>query len=130
MQQRFDLCVGAGVLHAPFAGCIIKGDRAIPLVVRFDMSAITADGRLVSIDRPSEWPDQAFPSWFELQIENMGSDQMAAACSLVEHMLDLPHGTLSAESLKPSLAVAAACCCGSLLQLQQRLNPWCGIQKE
>jgi len=81
-------------------------------VVRFDISAIAADGRLVSIDRPTEWPDQAFPSWMELQLQRMGPDQMAAACSLVEHMLDLPHGTLSAESLMPSLKVAAACCTG------------------
>lgn len=128
MQQRLDLRVGAGVLHAPFAGTILEGDRAVPLVVRFDLSAITADGRLVSIDRPSEWPDQTFPSWVELQLQRMGADQMAAACSLVEHMLDLPHGTLSAESLQPALKVAAACCSGSLLQLQLRLNPWRTIQ--
>lgn len=128
MPQRLDLRVGAGVLHAPFAGTILDGERAIPLVVRFDISAITADGRLISIDRPSEWPDQAFPSWEELDLPRMCADQMAAACSLVEHMLDLPHGILSAESLKPSLMVAAACCSGSLLQLQLRLNPWSGIQ--
>jgi hypothetical protein len=127
-MQRLDLRVGAGVLHAPFAGSILDADRVIPLVVRFNMSAITADGRLISIDRPSEWPDQTFPSWIELQLQRMGADQMAAACSLVEHMLDLPYGILSAESLKPALAVAAACCSGSLLQLQLRLNPWTSIQ--
>lgn len=128
MQQRLDLRVGAGVLHAPFAGTILDGARAVPLVVRFDISAITADGRLISIDRPSEWPDQTFPSWVELPLQRMGVDQMAAACSLVEHMLDLPRGTLSAESLQPALMVAAACCSGSLLQLQLRLNPWNSIQ--
>lgn len=127
-MQRLDLRIGAGVLHAPFAGSILDGERIIPLVVRFDLSAITADGRLISIDRPSEWPDQTFPSWIELQLQHMGADQMAAACSLVEHMLDLSHGTLSAESLRPALAVAAACCSGSLLQLQLRLNPWSSIQ--
>lgn len=127
-MQRLDLRIGAGVLHAPFAGSILDRERIIPLVVRFDLSAITADGRLISIDRPSEWPDQTFPSWIELQLQHMGADQMAAACSLVEHMLDLPHGTLSAESLRPALAVAAACCSGSLLQLHLRLNPWSSIQ--
>lgn len=126
MPQHIDLRIGAGVLHAPFAGTIIDGKSAVPLVVRFDVSAITADGRLISIDRPSEWPDQTYPSWFELPLQKMGADQMAAACSLVEHMLDLPHGTLSAESLRPSLMVAAACCSGSLLQLQLRLSPWSG----
>ena len=93
-MQRLDLRVGAGVLHAPFAGTILDAERAIPLVVRFDLSAITADGRLVSIDRPTEWPDQTFPSWTELKLQRMGADQMAAAC-----------------------------CSGSLLQLQLRLNP-------
>lgn len=127
-MQRLDLRARAGVLHAPFAGSILDGDRTVPLVVRFDLSAITADGRLISIDRPSEWPDQIFPSWQELQLQRISADQMAAACSLVEHMLDLPIGTLCAESIKPSLLVAAACCSGSLLQLQLRLNPWSGIQ--
>lgn len=121
--------VGAGVLHAPFAGSIVETDRVIPLVARYDHSAITADGRLVIIDRPSEWPDHNFPSWMELQLPRLNSSQMASACNLVEFMLDLQHGLLSADSIGPALAVAAACCSGSLMQLQQRLTPWMPVSE-
>lgn len=126
-RQRLDLSVGAGVLHAPFAGSILDGEHLVPLVARFELTAITADGRMVTIDRPSEWPDQNFPSWVELQLDRMTADQMAAACSLVECMLDLPRGTVSADSLRPALVVAGACCSGSLYQLQLRLNPWVSV---
>lgn len=128
-MNSFQIRVGAGVLHAPFAGSIVDGDRAIPLIARFDTSAITSDGRLVMLDRPSEWPDQTFPSWMELQLSRLNADQMRATCNIVECMLDLEHGLLSAENLAPSLAVAAACCSGSLMQLQQRLTPWTPISE-
>lgn len=127
MASSFQVLVGAGVLHAPFAGSIVDGDRSIPLIARFDNSAITSDGRLVMLDRPSEWPDQTFPSWMELRLSRLNADQMASACNIVECMLDLQHGLLSADSLAPALAVAAACCSGSLMQLQQRLSPWIPI---
>lgn len=129
-MNSYQVRIGAGVLHAPFAGSIVDGDRAIPLVARYDHSAITADGRLVIIDRPSEWPDQTFPSWMELQLPRLNPDQMASACSLVEFMLDLQHGLLSADSIGPALTVAAACCSGSLVQLQQRLTPWMPVSDE
>lgn len=126
-MNSFQVRVGAGVLHAPFAGSIIDGDRAVPLVARFNQSGITSDGRLIVLDRPDEWPDQNYPSWMELQLERLDANQMAAACNIVECMLDLRHGLLSADSLAPALAVAAACCSGSLVQLKQRLSPWIPI---
>lgn len=57
-------------------------------------------------------------------LDQLAADRMAAACGMIELMLDLPRGTLSAESLQPALAVAAACCSGTLYQLRRRLGPW------
>jgi len=110
--------------HAPFAGAIVEGDTIVPLAVRFDQAAITSDGRLVAIDRPSEWIDDTFHSWHAHDLARMGADQMQCACQLVESMLHLKKGTLSAESLQPALAVAAACVAGSLYQLRQNLALW------
>lgn len=112
------------ILHAPFAGTILDGERCMPLIVRFDATAITADGRLVAIDRPSEWIDDMFTSWHVHDLHGLGPDQMRAACELVERILQLRAGTLSAESLQPSLAVAAACVSGTIGQLERRLEPW------
>lgn len=112
------------ILHAPFAGTILDGERCMPLVVRFDATAITADGRLVAIDRPSEWIDDMFTSWHVHDLHGLGPDQMRAACELVESILQLRAGTLSAESLQPALAVAAACVSGTIGQLERRLEPW------
>jgi hypothetical protein len=110
--------------HAPFAGAIVDDDTVLPLAVRFDQVAITADGRLVSIHRPSEWIDEVFHDWHELDISRMKPDQMRSACQIVESMLQLRPGTLSAESLQPSLQVAAACVAGTLYQLRDRLGLW------
>lgn len=110
--------------HAPFAGSIIDGDAVIPLAVRFDQAAITADGRLVAIDRPLEWIDDSFQSWYEHDLSTMGPDQMRTACKLVESMLQLKDGTLSAESLQPALTVAAACVAGTIYQLRKTLDAW------
>jgi hypothetical protein len=96
----------------------------VPLVVRFDHVAITADGRLVAIDRPSEWIEDTFQSWHALDLLGMGPDQMRSACQLVESMLHLKRGTLSADSLQPALVVAAACVAGTLHQLNQMMAPW------
>jgi len=112
------------ILHAPFAGSILDGEQCMPLVVRFEATAITADGRLIAIDRPSEWIDDVFTSWHVHDLHGLGPDQMCAACKLVESILHLRAGTLSAESLQPSLAVAAACVSGTISQLQRRLEPW------
>jgi hypothetical protein len=110
--------------HAPFAGAILEGGALVPLAVRFDHTAITSDGRLVTIDRPSEWIDDTFHSWHALDLARMGPDQMRCACQLVESMLHLRTGLLSADSLQPALAVAAACVAGSLYQMRQNLALW------
>lgn len=108
--------------HAPFAGSILEGDKAVPLAVRFDRVGVSADGRLIAIDRPTEWLDDLFHSWYAYDLDGMGPDQMASACTLVESMLDLRPGTLSAESLRPALLVAAACVGGTLIQLRRTLG--------
>lgn len=114
------------ILHAPFAGSILDGASkwSMPLVVRFEATAITAGGRLITIDRSSVWIDDVFTSWHVHDLHGLGPDQMRAACELVESILHLRAGTLSAESLQPSLAVAAACVSGTISQLQRRLEPW------
>lgn len=112
------------LLHAPFAGAILEGKYCTPLVVRFEATGITADGRLVAIDRPVEWLDGVFASWHAHDLQSLGSDQMRAACELVETILQLKAGTVSAESLQPALMVAAACVSGTIQQLQRRLEPW------
>lgn len=108
------------VIYAPCAGSV-KDDLGaiVPLLFRYNSNAVTADGRLILIDRPEEWPDGMFPSWRTLSPDQMNAEQMAAACSLLELMLLLPKGTLSADSLAPSLKVAAACCNGTLQQFQR-----------
>lgn len=96
----------------------------MPLAVRFYATAITADGRLIAIDRPAEWIDDTFTSWYVYDLQSLGSDQMRAACELVEYVLQLNAGTVSAESLQLALTVAATCVNGTIQQLQRRLGTW------
>jgi hypothetical protein len=110
--------------HAPFAGTLIDGDGLVPLVVRFDRTAITSDGRLVAIDRPSEWIDGMFRSWYALDLATLSVDQMQCACQLIESILGIKKGRLSADSLQPAMEVAAACVAGTLQQLRQNLALW------
>lgn len=114
------------VQYAPFAGAVQDSNGITALLFRHDCNAVTADGQFVMIDRPDEWPDQLYPSWHALPLGSLKPEQMNAACFLLEVILDLPKGTLSADNLAQSLKVAAACCNGTLMQLQQRLSPWAG----
>lgn len=110
-------------LFAPFAGSIhtVQGELVCALVARANQVAITADGRLINIDRPSEWLDDAFTGWEAIACEQLSADGMKNAIAIVETMLSLPANTLSAESMPAALKVAAASVNHCLLGLQQRL---------
>lgn len=115
----------APVLFAPFAGALYSttGELVTCLVARHHNIAITASGSLVTIDRPSEWLDDTFTSWHELPLHDLNADAMAHAIAIVEHLLCLPRGTLSAESLPPALMAMAAGVSLTLKGFQERITP-------
>lgn len=112
------------ITFAPFAGSLhsTDGELVVHLIARYDRTAITALGQLVLIDRPSEWIDHTFTSWQEMPLNNLSADGMANAIAIVEHLLQLPRGTLGAENLAASLLAAAAAVNLSLMGLRERLG--------
>lgn len=126
-SSRSDTTAKSPFVFAPFAGSIhapAPDGRLISLLVaRHDRIAITADGRLVSIDRSSEWLDDRFSSWRAIPVEQLSADGMKNALAIVETLLALPANTLSADSLPAALKVAAASANLCLLGLQERLVP-------
>jgi hypothetical protein len=91
----------------------------IYLVVCSDRFGITAGGLLVELlDRPrptDEGPVYSYESWKGWPVWQLDADQMSIACCGVEEILNLPEGTVSAETIEVALLAAArsvsqACC--------------------
>ena len=79
------------------------------LIARFHDFAITAEAKLVLIDRPAEWPDGRYGSWSELDIQNQCEDGMKYTIALVEYLMELQKGVIDCDNLRASLR---AFCCG------------------
>lgn len=78
------------------------------LVARFHDFAITAEAKIVMIDRPDEWPDDRFGGWFEMDLQAQEEDSAKYIIALCEYLMEIPANTFDIETIKPALRAFAS----------------------
>jgi hypothetical protein len=112
------------ITWAPLCGSLLLpiDHHFIYLVVCSDRFGITAGGLLVELlDRPRPTDEglvYSYANWKHWPVRQLDADQMSIACCGVEEILNLPEGTVSAETIEVALLAAARSVSQALLSMQ------------
>ena len=88
------------------AGCLLPdaadaevGHAPLLLIARCGSMGLRADGTLVGLQRPAEWPNGAYGEWVEINGQALNLDQAVAVVEAAEDLFLLPRHTLDMENL-------------------------------
>jgi hypothetical protein len=88
------------------AGCLLPdaaeaeaGQAPLLLIARCGSMGLRADGTLVRLQGPTEWPHGAYGEWVEINGQGLNLDQAVAVVEAAEDLFLLPRHTLDMETL-------------------------------
>jgi hypothetical protein len=88
------------------AGCLLPdaadaeaGHAPLLLIARCGSMGLRADGTLVRLQRPAEWPNGAYGEWVEINGQALNLDQAVEVVEAAEDLFLLPRHTLDMENL-------------------------------
>lgn len=90
------------------AGSLLDDDQElIHLCARQGCFGITADGIAVLVDPTEDMTGPLFAAWGEIELDRLGLDDMAWVLGAAERLMNMPLGTLGADSVQEAMRAYA-----------------------